>query len=286
MRRFDKKYNIQKANMLSEQRYLESKGLINEQEMNEYDIDSFDRNYKNLPKNRKDNVKDFLNKRQETNGYRLRSVNKDEAEDYNKNFKSGWDNGSWIQKNEKQVSPDLFITSDDLKGGGNITLKDKLNANVLTKVGNIIKVLNDYGKGNLSGAFSKIYNEYKINPDSFIDTSKTPFDLKDEIEFKTSFSIWHAKPENDNGRITLSVEVSGSLNKMEKNNYYPPYKVVINKITIEHAGLGVYIPADNEARNFIMNRIKEIIKENYKFSNNKNIFVKEVNIDRNSFYKS
>jgi len=30
MRRFDKKDNIRKANLLSEQRYLESKGLINE----------------------------------------------------------------------------------------------------------------------------------------------------------------------------------------------------------------------------------------------------------------
>ena len=32
MRRFDKKYNMQKANLLAEQRYLESKGLIKESE--------------------------------------------------------------------------------------------------------------------------------------------------------------------------------------------------------------------------------------------------------------
>jgi len=30
MRRFDKKKNIQKVNLISEQRYLESKGLIKE----------------------------------------------------------------------------------------------------------------------------------------------------------------------------------------------------------------------------------------------------------------
>jgi hypothetical protein len=30
MRRFDKKYKIEKANLLSEQRYLQSKGLVNE----------------------------------------------------------------------------------------------------------------------------------------------------------------------------------------------------------------------------------------------------------------
>jgi len=39
MRRFDKKYNIQKANLLAEQRYLESKGLIKEEKLNEdYDL--------------------------------------------------------------------------------------------------------------------------------------------------------------------------------------------------------------------------------------------------------
>jgi hypothetical protein len=36
MRRFDKKYNIQKANLLSEQRYLESKGVIKENLDEEY----------------------------------------------------------------------------------------------------------------------------------------------------------------------------------------------------------------------------------------------------------
>jgi hypothetical protein len=30
MRRFDKKHKIEKANLLSEQRYLQSKGLVNE----------------------------------------------------------------------------------------------------------------------------------------------------------------------------------------------------------------------------------------------------------------
>ena len=36
MRRFDKKYNIRKANLLAEQRHLQSKGLINEtDEINE-----------------------------------------------------------------------------------------------------------------------------------------------------------------------------------------------------------------------------------------------------------
>jgi hypothetical protein len=37
MRRFDKKHNIEKANLLAEQRYLESKGLINEDETAPYD---------------------------------------------------------------------------------------------------------------------------------------------------------------------------------------------------------------------------------------------------------
>lgn len=37
MRRFDKKNNIRNANLLAEQRYLQSKELINENEINEYD---------------------------------------------------------------------------------------------------------------------------------------------------------------------------------------------------------------------------------------------------------
>jgi hypothetical protein len=36
MRRFDKKYNIQKANLLAEQRYFESKGVIKENLDEEY----------------------------------------------------------------------------------------------------------------------------------------------------------------------------------------------------------------------------------------------------------
>jgi len=47
MRRFDKKYNIQKANLLAEQRYLESKGLIKEDgcidevEINELELSTY-----------------------------------------------------------------------------------------------------------------------------------------------------------------------------------------------------------------------------------------------------
>jgi hypothetical protein len=37
MRRFDKKHNIEKANLLAEERYLESKDLINEDETAPYD---------------------------------------------------------------------------------------------------------------------------------------------------------------------------------------------------------------------------------------------------------
>ena len=37
MRRFDKKHNIEKANILAEQRHLESMGLINEDETAPYD---------------------------------------------------------------------------------------------------------------------------------------------------------------------------------------------------------------------------------------------------------
>lgn len=38
MRRFDKKNNIAKANLLAEQRYLESKGLIKENMVDESDL--------------------------------------------------------------------------------------------------------------------------------------------------------------------------------------------------------------------------------------------------------
>lgn len=38
MRRFDKKNNIKKVNLLSEQRYLESKGLLNENELDDHSM--------------------------------------------------------------------------------------------------------------------------------------------------------------------------------------------------------------------------------------------------------
>jgi hypothetical protein len=53
MRRFDKKKNIQKINLLSEQRYLQSKGLLKENNM-------FEEPMQQGPSN-EDYVKDFLN---------------------------------------------------------------------------------------------------------------------------------------------------------------------------------------------------------------------------------
>ena len=41
MRKFDKEKNIKKVNLLAEQRYLESKGIIKEQEVNEISPETF-----------------------------------------------------------------------------------------------------------------------------------------------------------------------------------------------------------------------------------------------------
>jgi hypothetical protein len=45
MRRFDKNENIRKANMLAEQRYLKSKGLISENDSEDWELEDRKKQY-------------------------------------------------------------------------------------------------------------------------------------------------------------------------------------------------------------------------------------------------
>jgi hypothetical protein len=256
MRRFEKKQNIAKANILTEQRYLESKGLIKE-----YDIESVDRNYSRLPDDRKKNVKDFLTKRQLDQGYVLKSV---EGGEFN-----------------------LFLTRDDINGITPIMISDRhdtgifKNVNGMVKLSKSFKLDRDYN----SWIFA-VRDEYKFDPYVIFDTSKRPLiRLKENIKCKFTTSMNHLMTEIGD-TISMEVELSGVLMK-ENDDYYPPFTLIINSIKIGGNNKGYVVPADNEGKKFIIDKITSLVKEKYKYKGyeGNDIFIKTVKVDRNSFYK-
>ena len=219
----------------------------------EYDVNKIDRDYSKLPDDRKKNIKDFLTKRQMEQGYVLQST---------------------------QDQSKYYLTRNSITGMHPIKLSNyDLETDVFKYTSDIIEIL----KTDSSMSREEIFKKYKIRPEGLIDLSKKPYNLKDKIG--CYFSIYMPNLMDEKGKdADFLMKIYGTLDK-KNDKYNPPFKLKITNIDIDGGGRGKIIPSDIKCRNYLFNKINELIIKNYKFSNNNNIFIDEVIIDRNSIYK-
>jgi len=246
--------------MMTKKISLNELRILVKQVIKEYDKEKIYRDYPKLPDDRKKNITDFLTKRQIEQGYKFNS-----ADEFN--FK-------------------YFLTRDGIKNITPIRLrKFDYGTEIFKYIPGIIDIIKKHGgHGDYYLLSSKeIRDRYGVNPEAVINLSQTPYNIKDSID--VVFDIYMRNlmsPSGDN--IDFDMKVYGTLNK-KNDKYNPPFKLHITKIDIENSGIGFIVPSDNRSINFIVDRINTLVKEQYKFSNSKDIFIDEVIIDRNSFYK-
>ncbi len=223
----------------------------------EYDVDKIDRDYPKLPDGRKKGIKDFLTTRQIGQGFVFSGVENSEDK--------------------------YYLTRDAITGMFPIMLSNyDINTDSIKYAPSMIDILNDY-KESLSLGFKKILDRYKLPAEVIIDLKTKPYNLKDSIPVNFSIAMRNLM-DKDGKNHDFTLKIYGSLKK-KSDKYTPPFKLHIYRIDIENNGLGKIIPNDNAGKKFITDKITELVKKNYKFSNNQRIFIDEIIIDRNSFYK-
>ena len=223
----------------------------------EYDVDKIDRDYPKLPDDRKKSIKDFLTTRQIGQGFVFSGVENSEDK--------------------------YYLTRDAITGMFPIMLSNyDINTDSIKYAPSMIDILNDY-KESLSLGFKKIFDRYKLPAEAIIDLKTKPYNLKDSIPVNFSIAMRNLM-DKDGENHDFTLKIYGSLKK-KSDKYTPPFKLHIERIDIENNGLGKIIPNDNAGKKFITDKITELVKKNYKLSNNQRIFIDEVIIDRNSFYK-
>lgn len=145
MRRFDKKKNMGKANLLAEQRYLESKGLIKEDELGEYDYSGFKNKYSGMDTERMDNLVSKGKERQVRDGIKLIPTRNSEFELYvlpsDINFSQPDLSELKNRRNEIKLTFNFYIDNGVLKG------KDSTNTiDINGSINAILRPLNDKEK--------------------------------------------------------------------------------------------------------------------------------------------
>lgn len=167
MRRFDKKYNMQKANLLAEQRYLK---LISESELEEYDYNKFKSDYSGMDKDKMDALIGKGKERQLRDGIKL-------------DFKGGTREGSLF------ITPsDIYLYKPNLDLFKKAPSSDKIEFTFTLTIENCLIVWND-GKNNGNDEIS-IDGQLNVILSPLNDKDKPPFsmDVKSIKLYKTNFA--------------------------------------------------------------------------------------------------
>ncbi len=223
----------------------------------EYDVESFKHKYNKLPTNRKDKISDFLTKRQVRDGYAL------------------------VDKTE---NVNLFFTKEDI-GLSQLTLRniDRVNINdILPNIGKMINILKN---NSLSTGELEINKEFNVSVSDLVDLSKKPYDLKDDIKVKGGLSINNLLLNDGDKGYSCRGVYSGVLKKLD-DSYSPPFNLVIDSINITSNSFeGYFTPIDNKTAIFLKKKIEEELIKRYKYNMGKTVFIKNVTVDKNAFYK-
>ena len=253
MRRFDKKKLMKKANILAEKRYLASKGLINENDVNEYDYEYLKHKYSGLPQDKKDALMAKGKERQIRDGIKLRPQKDAETELF-------------------ALPSDFWLNKQDLKPfeGAPIIL-NKLTENPNMHGDEFLKLANKFGG-------------HKVL--QLIDTSNKKY--RDEISFEFSFDIRNVvAPKFDGATIDIDGKMYVTLSALN-DKHKPPFSLTAKSIHLNYHGIeGRIIPTDRKGAMRLVNRIKEMLEKEYgKFDTQKPLFLQKINIHPNALIKN
>ena len=265
MRRIDKKLNMMKANLLAESRYLESKGLIKEDDTNlaensldEYDYNKFDRTYGTLEKDRKEKINQFGKDRQFRDGIRLKSLEG--------NIKAA-------------LSPVLSkdISCRHFKTHAIPDLVDTLSLAAKIYAGNVNTPINTFDDDRVKKFFDykayEIFNIESVNGNPVIKGYKKEIGQV-ELESRLPNTLINFGETSNIEIVTIGTFIPNN----DKVN--PPFTYKVEGINIE---LGL-IPSSPQDAIKLIEIIKAAIKKAYPFKLNE-LFISDVIIEKQAFSK-
>jgi hypothetical protein len=229
----------------------EVRSLVKEM-INEYDIDSFNDKYSNLPSDRKDKVSNYLGDRQVRDGIRLIIPN----------------------KNANHTVKEFFCTKNDV-------LVYRLSDNIRKAFDNLPSLLERLNKSNdiSLSQLDKLTMQYV---DFY---NKEPSKVSDNIRIMLEGRIDNLINKDKNFKSSLDIKISLSLEK-QNDKYKPPFKAVVNSINMSFSDGTVMVPADVKDARVLATLIKsQILNEYGKFDSKKSLFITDIVIGKNSFYK-
>lgn len=252
MRRFDKKYNMEKVNLLAEQRYLK---LISESELEEYDYNKFKSDYSGMDKDKMDALISKGKERQIRDGIKL-------------NFKADTMEGS------------LFITPSDIH-------LYKPNLDLFKKAPSMIDKL----RGTTVDDFYATNKGDKDFRDAMriIDIKNKKYE--DEIKFTFTFTVENCLIVSSNNNLD-EISIDGQLNVIlsplnDKDK--PPFSMDVKGVKLYKTNFADrFIPDSRKDANNLAKTISKLLIEEYgKFDFNKPLFIpaENIKIHPNSFIK-
>ena len=237
---------------LNELKTLVKKIIKEEVELNEYDRETFDSKYGNLPTDRKNKIMDYSKERQIKNGISFTS-DKDHV---------------------------LYITPSD------ISISTTSSYNTIDKFINTMKNASKICSGKYKSSDGKI--DYEGLHNDFKGVDFTIFDknligINPSIKNFTLYLDINNVVSGQSGNERVVGYVSGTLVKLE-DKYNPPFEFNIDSIGMSYASMKVLPTSQKDNVRFIKGLQDAIISE---FNNPREyLYIKTVKIDRNSFYTS